>query len=469
MTFVEEGPPIEGRIVDLEGRPVAGASVRATGIWYDAKGNIAGWIVKARNGAAGNLWQDLEKLSLDPPRPAPGRAGGDRSLTIATATDSDGRFKLTGIGRDRIAELIISGPGIATTQAHAFSRPEPEIRTTDRGMMRPEPFIVHGPRFELALAPTRRVQGTVRDKDSGRPIAGLAIQAAVFDEQSLIPAPGIEAMTDAEGRYRLDGLSKAGAYRLFIKIAKGLPYTGATRKVPAGSPGLEPITFDIAMKRGVLVRGKATDKVTGRPIQGYADYYVFGDNPNLREFEGFSSSHDHQAEIDEQGGYEIVALPGRGIIAVNDHLGRYRPATGFEKIAGYDPKQRFLNTLPEILIPGIHAVVAEVVVDPKAESMSLDLQADPGKTAAIEVVGPDGAPIGETKAKGVSELYPDALRPPAVFPIRGLRPRPLQGAPGRRHARWPETHRHGTAEGKRGRAGRDQAPALGLGGRPDRR
>jgi RNA polymerase sigma factor (sigma-70 family) len=425
VTLVEEGPPLEGRIVDLEGRPVVGARVRAAGIWYHEKGDIAGWIAKARNGAAGNLWQDLEKMSLDPPRRAPGRARDERSLTIATATGSDGRFKLTGIGRDRIAELIISGPGIATTQAHVFSRPEPEIRTADRGMMRREPFIVHDPKFQLALAPTRRVQGTVRDKDSGRPIAGLEIQAAVFDEHSLIPAPGIEARTDAEGRYRLDGLSKAGAYRLFIKPAKGLPYLGATRKVPAGSPGLEPITFDIAMKRGVLVRGKATDKVTGRPIMGNADYYVFADNPNLREFEGFSTSHDQQAELDEQGGYEIVALPGRGIIAVRDAMGRYRPASGFEKIAGYDPKQRFLNTLPEILIPGIHAAVAEVVVDPRAELMSLDLQADPGKTVAIEVVGPDGAPIGETKAKGVSgELYQtlSVPQPSSRFEVHALDP-----------------------------------------------
>ena len=49
----------------------------------------------------------------------------------------------------------------------------------------------------------------VRDKDSGKPIAGLEIQAAVFDEQQPDPGPGIEARTDAEGRYRLDGLAKA--------------------------------------------------------------------------------------------------------------------------------------------------------------------------------------------------------------------------------------------------------------------
>ena len=73
VTLVEEGPPIEGRIVDLEGRPVVGASVQAARIWYDEKGNIAGWIAKARNGAAGNLWQGLQSLTLDAILPQLGR------------------------------------------------------------------------------------------------------------------------------------------------------------------------------------------------------------------------------------------------------------------------------------------------------------------------------------------------------------------------------------------------------------
>ncbi len=150
VTLVEEGPPIEGRIVDLEGRPVVGASVRAAGIWYDEKSNLAGWIAKARNGAAGNLWQALHQLSLDARGREAGRAPRERLISIATTTAADGQFRLTGIGRDRIADLIVSAPGIATTKAHVFSRPEPEIRTADSGTMHREPFIVHAPKFQLA-------------------------------------------------------------------------------------------------------------------------------------------------------------------------------------------------------------------------------------------------------------------------------------------------------------------------------
>jgi RNA polymerase sigma factor (sigma-70 family) len=426
VTLVDEGPPIEGRIVDLEGRPVAGATVAAARFWYDPRGNIAIWIAKARNGSTDtfNLWQGLEDLTLAANPTASMRIPRELLVPISTTTGADGRFKLTGIGRDRIAELMIFGTGIATTRAHVFSRPEPEIRISDRRMMRREPSIVHAPKFQLALAPSVRVQGKVRDKDSGRPIAGLEIQAAVFDEQSLLPAPGISATTDAEGSYRVDGLSKAPAYRLFIKTAKGLPYTNATLQVPADSPGLEPVAFDITLKRGVLIRGKIVDKITGQPLAGSVNYYTFGSNPNLPAYAGFMESYEQYANLDEQGRYEVVALPGRGLIAVRDRTDRYRPAAGHEKFAGYDPKYKRFNTVPRELSLGDYAIVAEVVVDPKAESMTLDLQADPGKSVPIEVVGPDGAPVSDTKVKGLCELFQTSPipEPSSNFDVLALDP-----------------------------------------------
>ena len=113
---------------------------------------------QGRNGAAGNLWQGLESLSLDelPDRSRRGPA-------------ADGRFKLTGIGRDRIADLIVSGPGIATTQVYAFSRPEPEIRTVDRG--HDATRAVHRPRPEVPARPAAERSGS-RGSSATRTRAG---------------------------------------------------------------------------------------------------------------------------------------------------------------------------------------------------------------------------------------------------------------------------------------------------------
>jgi len=408
IRLTEEGPPIEGRVVDLEGRPVAGARVQAVRIWFDENGDLAGWIARARNGAAGNLWQGLEQLSLEPVSSPAGRAPAEPLVSISATTGDDGRFTLTGIGRDRIADLIVSGPGIATTLVHAFSRPEAEIRTVDRGMMRREPFIVRAPKFELALPPSKRVEGVVRDKDSGAPIAGLEIRAAVFDQSSLIPAQGVENTTGADGRYRLDGLPRAAAYRLFLRPAKGMPYLNGTLRAPADSPGMEPVAFDFNLKRGIFVRGTVTDKVTVRPICGSAEYHVFDDNSNLQDYPGLSQNY---TPFDEHGRYEVVALPGRGLLAIRDELDRYRPASGYEKIAGYDAKKQFFHTRPYFMTASGHAIIAEIDVDPRSGSTMLDLQADPGRSVQVAVIGPDGAPLGNTKVKGQQELFQSSPRP----------------------------------------------------------
>jgi RNA polymerase sigma factor (sigma-70 family) len=394
VTLTPEGLPIEGRIIDLEGRPVAGASVKTTSIYYAEKGDLPAWIARARNGAEGNLWQGLQNLPIE------------KLFAIESKTDANGRFTLTGIGRDRIAELLVTGPGIATTQVHVFSRAEADIRSADRPSMGHTPFIVHAPKFQLALMPSKRVEGVARDKDTSRPIAGLQIGAAVYKENDGRHAPGIEATTDAEGRYRLDGLPRAAAYQLFVKPGKGLPYPNAALKARASTPGLEPTPFDFTLKRGVVVRGKLTAKVTGRPILGSASYYALLDNPHLGEFPGIQEARQQYVAIEEDGSYELVALPGPGLVAVRDDEGRYRAATGFEKIHGYQPEYQTFNTAPYILPANGHNILSELVIDPgNPGPITLDLQADPGKSLAIDVVDPDGRPLAGTKVKGVAESY----------------------------------------------------------------
>ena len=112
------------------------------------------------------------------------------------------------IGRERIAELFISGPKIATTQVYAMSRDGAEVHAQEQQGMAKKSVVFHTHRFEHAVEPTKPIEGVVRDKDSGQPIAGLTLHAAVFEEYSFVPAQGIEATTDAQGRYRLSGLPR---------------------------------------------------------------------------------------------------------------------------------------------------------------------------------------------------------------------------------------------------------------------
>ena len=109
--LVEDGPPIDGRIIDLEGRPVAGARVEVERLWFAESDDLSTHI-EEEPGAA--------------PSGASGTALTRLPTTIATTTDADGRFHLTGIGRERVAEFLVSGPAIATTVLYAMNRNGPE-------------------------------------------------------------------------------------------------------------------------------------------------------------------------------------------------------------------------------------------------------------------------------------------------------------------------------------------------------
>ena len=259
------------------------------------------------------------------------------------------------------------------------------------------PQVIHSRRFEYSAAPTKPVEGVVRDKDTGQPIAGLRLHAAVPTREGASLFQDIGATTDAQGRYRLIGLPQASAYRLNIEQAEGKLYPKVSFGVPARSPMLEPVTFDIALKRGVVIRGRVTDKATGQPAPGYIEAFTFRDNPAIADFPGYSGTETY---IKDDGRFEVVGLTGRNLIACRSEMRRYREAVGGEKIPG--------EKIPGF-DPQYYHVLAEIDIDSKAESATLDLQLDPGRSLTVNVVDPEGRPIGGTRVKGVTDLHSNFL------------------------------------------------------------
>ena len=163
------------------------------------------------------------------------------------------------------------------------------------------------------------------------------------------------------------------------------------------------------LKRGVLVRGRVTDKATGRPVSGYVNAYTFADNPHVGEFPGYDESYDSYARLDDDGRYEVVTLPGRGIIACRSDLGRYRQRRRRRGDQGIStpswPGPAASTRCRASASTANYHVLAEVNLDPKAESATLDLQVDPGRSLTIHVVDPEGRPLGGTKASGLTDLF----------------------------------------------------------------
>ncbi len=65
IRLAEVGPPIEGRIVDLEGRPVAGANVKVDRLWCPREGTLSNWLTQAVDRGAGPMGGPLPAADHD--------------------------------------------------------------------------------------------------------------------------------------------------------------------------------------------------------------------------------------------------------------------------------------------------------------------------------------------------------------------------------------------------------------------
>src|SRR5439155_15437447 len=86
------------------------------------------------------------------------------------------------------------------------------------------------------------------------------------------------AVTDAQGRYELPGCPRGPSYGVTVVPPKDAPYFIVGRQV-ADTDGPEPLTVDVDLPRGVLVRGRLIDGGTGKPVVGAVIYHLLAGNP----------------------------------------------------------------------------------------------------------------------------------------------------------------------------------------------
>ena len=126
--------------------------------------------------------------------------------------------------------------------------------------------------------------------------------------------------------------------------------------------------------------------------------------------------------LDEQGRYELVALPGRGLITVRDDGSRSRPVAVPPGTRGFDERLKAFRTVPAWAMLGNFTAYCEIDLAANSEGVDRDLQTDPGRSLAVQVVGPDGRPVGGTKVKGMSELFLTAPVPQLSGAVPGRQP-----------------------------------------------
>lgn len=412
--------PLRGRILNIQGEPVAGATVRVIDILASPTGNLDAWLARlAREREAYPVQYGMLKSSpgLDP-----------KSLPATTTTDRDGRFTIAGVGRERIATLLIAGPGIATTCQYAATRSMPAQKYPS-WLRQPASLDVtyHGNDFDLVAGPDLVAVGTVTDADTGRPIAGVEVRtAALFGN----PMQTLITTSDADGRYRLAGIAPRtdfGDDQDLLAAVADSAYVPAIHRLKPAGVGM-PIALDIRLKRGVELRGRVVDLASGRGVKAALTYYIAAGNPNVAAYPRYGTARvGTPYRTDAEGNFRLAVLPGPGAIGVRAWDQRYLMKQGMETVPwAKDPAGAgFFESLPHFLVPvNYHTVLG---IDPAAGAgpLACEVRLDPGRSARVIVVGPDGRPLAGAQVEGLEPQFrswSDAPPSSAELTIQGLAP-----------------------------------------------
>jgi hypothetical protein len=186
---------VKGRVIDLEGRPIAGVRVGLSlrGVPAD---------------------RDWNPIPYDP------KDESDRYVTAAAApsdqdrkpavTDADGRVTVRGLGQGWLYDLYISGPTVVNTRARLVARPRKPGQAEASGLWMPDrgpPRVPEfGSEFTFVATPSKPIRGAVREKGTGQPLTGCHVHIPFTRDDD----PRAWADTDAAGRYTLTGLPRGG-------------------------------------------------------------------------------------------------------------------------------------------------------------------------------------------------------------------------------------------------------------------
>lgn len=375
--------PVKGRVLDLEGRPIAGATVRLKRLWKMPSEALSEGLKqlqtkpKDRRDSFSRLYHKYKGVLSS--------VWGVLDVPKNTKTGADGRFQFRGLGRDRIAEIRIEGPNIEYRTLTVVVRP---------GLAENLPRDLYGPAFDYPAAPSKPIRGSVREKGTGKLLAGIRVgcQAASGDESS-------EAFTDKRGHYEIPGVRKSDQYILNLGY-RNPPYINYSKNVE-DTPALGPITADFEMERALTLCIRVTEKGNGKPVRGSIGYEVGRDNSSLSRFTTFPRNTRSADGNEKDGCYKQTVLPGPGYIvfrATKDAYARVR-------IKGSE-KDHYLGgvLLSPIMLGLYHAVVP---INPSAkdpQSLICNIVLERGRTLAGTVIDPEGRPLPGALAWGTTAV-----------------------------------------------------------------
>jgi beta-lactamase regulating signal transducer with metallopeptidase domain len=422
-----EDEPIRGRLIDLQGRPIVDARVVAVRLADSTKESLDDFLstmsvsprymrVATGDDPAGQR-SDRGEAVL--------RARSDSffspTLLPSARTNSEGRFEMKGMGRDRLLHLLITCPNFEAFAVALVTRPIAKTGVIYQQLL--------GSRFERVVGPSIPIEGIVVDEETGKPVAGAHILHLRVRMPNYLTATDpylaelVAATSDAAGRYRIEGLPSENENWLKV-IVPSLPYPTVERVTIPASNSLKPLRHEIKLRRGVWAVGRALDRVTGKPVAGHVYYTPFRSNKAALNYQRFREQETDFlgnypfGQADADGRFRIPVIPGRGIVAFQSASGDYRPNFGRAQIKEIADPDKMIQPLQgatfDRLVPNqtFHCV-REINVPAGAAEISVDLSVDPGQNVLLTFTDAAGRRLSGIDAYALrlaSRAFPDRRR-----------------------------------------------------------
>jgi len=315
---------IEGKIVNEAGEPVAGASVDA--------------LLRMETPTVRQMHVPL--------------AGG----ALKARTDAQGRFRFVNLPEAAIVTFDMSAAGRARALAKGH-------------------FIPGQKGLRFVLPPEGRLEGTVVEKGTGKPLADVCLWAAGSLTSGVHQA---SARTDKEGHFSMAGLS-GGKYEIeIVGAGRALPeWLGSQKKVQVET-GKVTSGVKIEATRGGTLELVLTDAATSKPIAAAASVTVCpAEDLRIRKW-GFAS---------KDGMARLHLLPGKYVVTdvwVTGYSWNQEKSKSFRVEAGKTERA----TLAVKAVPQVTGIVRDLAGKPvpRAKVQILPLRGAPKDLVA----GDDG-------------------------------------------------------------------------------
>jgi RNA polymerase sigma factor (sigma-70 family) len=415
--------PIRGRILDLEGRPIKGVTVKVRRVAAAPEGDLAPVLKSMQRDGNRVFTHPLHEVYMNPEAP----------FFAPVKTDAEGRFHLDGLGAERVVVLWTEGPTIAHQVVYVLTRPGLNVEELVKnaperigipGRKTPLP-VIYGPDFDHPATPCKPILGVVRDQRTGKPLEGVSINGSSGGWWENY----IQTKTDKEGRYKLVGVAKGRSYHI---SAWALPqdYLQGGKNI-ADTEGLAPLTLDMELIKGIRVRGRITDKQTGKPVPAAFWYSPLSDNKYFAALPGKDAGLFLGLGMrnEKDGSYSMLALPGPGLIKYRAEV-ENNPYTQVVLDPAHRGKAHVDEGLGESFIGpgGVYLTLfghnAYRLIDPAADAKTVecDIQFDRGRTRTGKVVDADGKPLTGVRAGGLAPLGGNETLKDGTFKAVGLNP-----------------------------------------------